>query len=331
MRIQAWTCLSAGAPLQWQEYDAKVDPGQIVIDVDSCSLTRGDVRFIDDYWHGTEYPLVTGLEIIGRIREDTDPNPQFKAGEVVGVGYQVGACFSCEYCRAGEEQFCLKQQLIPFQAKGGLADAIVVDRRFVFRMPANLQKPEATPLLCSGLTVFRPISAQRLARGAKVGVVGLGSLGHLAVLFLAAMGHEVTVFTHSTHKVGLAKEMGARTVITNSEAAPERYFDFILSCSSDGIDWQRYIQALKPDGTLCIVGLPSDPVTFPAELLADFVSRRIMGSYIGSRADMKQMLEFAGKHNIVARAAIFPMRDVNRAIDDRRDGKVDFSAVLVRG
>jgi len=328
MKINAWAAPNKGGPLIVERYGVEPHQGQVVIDVDSCSLTRGDVRFIDNYWGDTKYPLVTGLEVMGRVRENLGEQRRFKPGDVVGVGYQVGACFACEYCKAGKEQFCAKQQLIPFQAKGGLADVIVVDERFVFGIPKNLQTPEATPLLCAGLTVYTPIHEAGLAMGASVAVVGLGSLGHLAVLFLVAMGCKVTAFTHSDRKVAVAKELGAEVVITDTEPAPERAFDFIISCAADGVDWERYIRALKPTGTLCIVGLPTKPVSFAPELLADYAARCVVGSYIGSRRDMEAMLDFAAKHHILAKAKIYPMQDINIAVQDMREGKVDFSAVL---
>jgi uncharacterized zinc-type alcohol dehydrogenase-like protein len=328
MKTNAWAAQQEGGPLELVGYEHEPEDGQVVIDVMSCSLTRGDVRFIDNFWHDTSYPLVTGLEVIGNVREDIGGGSVFNSGDIVGVGYQVGACFACEYCQAGKEQFCAEQRLIPFHAKGGFADTIAVDRRFVFLMPKKLQVPQATPLLCAGLTVFTPIHQAQLQTGATVGVVGIGGLGHLAVLFLAACGCDVTAFTHSEQKIKLAGELGAKTVITDEGSIPERAFDFIICCASDGVDWQRYIHALKPEGTLCVVGLPADRMNFSADLLADRAARRIVGNYIGSRADMTRMLAFASEHNILARTRLYGMQDVNQAIDDMRANRVDFSAVL---
>jgi uncharacterized zinc-type alcohol dehydrogenase-like protein len=215
---------------------------------------------------------------------------------------------------------------------GGFDDQIIVDYRFVFKMPKNLQSPSSTPLLCAGLTPFAAIKKAEVKKGMNVGVVGIGSLGHLAVQFLAKMGCHVTAFTHSKQKENILKKLGAEKVINSTDENElktiGRKYDFILSTSAESVNWELYIKALKPEGTLCFVGLPSEKVNFKAELLADYAQRKIMGNYVGSRKDMEDMLEFASTHNIQAMVETYPMNKVNEAIEKMKNGKIPFSCVL---
>ncbi len=298
-----------------------------MVDVQSCSLTRGDIGFIDDKWGGSPFPLVPGLEIIGTIRDANGTGRQ--VGEVVGVGYQVDACFACEYCQAGHEQFCRQQKVIPLHAPGGMGDTLVVNERFAFALPQGLQGPEATPLLCAGLTVFSLLQRVSVQPGMDVCVVGIGSLGHLAVKFLHALGCRVSVQTGRGDRLAKLREFGVDNVLDAAEPLPELAYDAVIVTSSGEADWPAYVRALKPDGALGVVGLPSNPITVPADALADFAARRIQGGYIGSRADMTGMLEFAAEHHITAEVAAYPMADIDHAVEDMRRRRVPFSTVLV--
>lgn len=321
--MHSWAIAEPGAQATPFNHAANLTKGQVIVDVQSCSLTRGDVGFADNRWGGTPYPIVPGLEVIGTVRE---PNgSEFNAGDV------VGACFNCEYCKAGKEQFCPEQKLIPLQAKGGLGDALIVDSRFAFPMPEILQQPEATPLLCAGLTVFSAIKRARLEAGMNAAVVGIGSLGHLAIRFLSKMGCEVGAFTGDASKAAVIRGLGASsvTIMGNDTKLPNRTYDAVFVTSAGEIDWQAWVEALKPEGSLCIVGLPPNPIRCDADALADLAARRITGSYIGSRQDMRDMLAFAAVHNITARAKIFPMNEINSAFAGMRSRHVPFSAVLV--
>jgi len=333
MKITAWAVYNKDGLLKKFIYKKQLKPSEVYIKVKYCSLTRGDVRFIDNYWGDIKYPLVPGLEIIGTIKDKGDQVKTLNIHDIVGIGYQIYSCFHCEYCLSGKEQFCISQKLIPINELGGFADSIIIDYRFVFPMPLNMQTPSSTPLLCAGLTTFTAIKKAKVKKGMTVGVIGIGSLGHLALQFLNKMGCHVTAFSHSITKLKTLKELGAENIIlSNNEkglAQLERRYDFIISCSSENLNWELYIKALKPEGTLCFVGLPSDKISFKAELLADYAQKKIMGNYIGSRSDMKNMLNFASKNNIQAIIEKFPMEQVNHAIEKMKKGEFPFSAVLI--
>ena len=334
MKINAYATFAPQSPLKKFIYEREPTKNEIVISIKSCSLTRGDVRFIDNYWKDTTYPFIPGLEIIGTVIKIGSEVKGFTKGDVVGVGYQVKSCFECEYCKAGKEQFCLKQRLIPLNEYGGFAEHIIIDYRFVFKMPDNLQTTESTPLLCSGLTVYTAIVKYISDNSAmKVGVVGIGSLGHLAIQFLNKMGNHVTAFSHTETKKNIIENLGAEDVIISNDLKTikklERTYDFILSTSAGSLSWQDYIKMLKPEGILCFVGQPPDNISFRAELLSDYAQKRVVGSYIGSRNDMKNMLTFAAKHKIHAFAEVYPMTKVNEAITLMRKNEIPFSAVLI--
>ena len=334
MKINAFAACAPKEELKSFTYERTPKESEIVVSVQSCSLTRGDIRFIDNYWNDTKYPMIPGLEIIGKVTEIGNDVKDIMIGDIVGIGYQVASCMTCEYCLSGKEQFCLKQQLIPVHEYGGLADTFIVDHRFAFKMPENLQGADATPLLCSGLTPFAAIKKCKVQKDMNVGVVGVGSLGHLAIQFLSKMGCNVTAFSHALDKSETLKNLGASSIILSTDEQSlqklERQFDFIISTSAGSLPWEKYIKMLRPEGTLCFVGLPPEPISFKAELLADFAQKSIVGNYIGSREDMKEMLEFASQHNIKATAEIFPMEKVNDATQKMRKNEISFSLVLTR-
>jgi len=333
MKISGWAAKTKGSLLERFTYERNLSPHELLVDIKFCSLTRGDVRFIDNYWGDIIYPFIPGLEIIGEVKEKGKDVLSIKIGDVVGVGYQVGSCFKCYYCLAGKEQFCLSQKLIPVNEYGGIADSIIVDCRFAFKLPKNLRTPASTPLLCAGLTPFAAIKKAEVKKGMNVAVIGIGSLGHLALQFLNKMDCKVTVFSHSKSKNNLLKKLGANTIISSKNDDDikkfERKFDFIISTSSASLNWELFIKALKPEGIFCFVGLPPDKVSFKAELLADYAQKKIMGNYIGSRKDMKDMLDFASKHNIQAVVETFPMNQVNQAIEKMKNNIPLFSVVLI--
>ena len=333
IRISAWAAMEKGGCLKKFTYERELTSKEILVDIKYCSLMRGDLRFIDNYWGDSIFPLVPGLEIIGIVKETGSDVKNIKIGDFVGVGYQVGSCFKCEYCLSGKEQFCPSQKLIPASDYGGLADFIIVDHRFAFIMPKNLRAPSSVPLLCAGLTCYSAIKKAGVRQKMNVGVVGIGNLGHLAVQFLNKMECSVTAFSHSKQKEKPLKMLGAEKFVQTDDEAElvrlERKYDFIISTSSASLNWELYLRALKPEGTLCFVGLPPDKISFKAELLADYAQRKIMGSYVGSRKDMADMLAFASKYNIHAFVEEFPMKGVNMAIEKMRKNEILFSAVIV--
>ena len=332
MKIHALAALGEKRPLEHFTYEKDVSPDDVLISILYTSCARGDVRFIDNFWGDSSYPMVPGGEVIGVIKQKGKNVRGLDVEDCVGVGYQVSACFKCNYCRAGKEQFCADQRLLFIHEFGGYAEAMVVDHRFVFKLPKNLCVANATPLLSSGLTVYTAIKKAGATSGMNVGVVGVGNLGHLAIQFLHSMGAHVTAFSHTPAKEKVLKNLGTQSFIPSNDEKElmkvKRQYDFILSTSSGSLNWELFIQALTPQGTLCFVGLPPENISFKAELLADYAQRSIMGNYIGSRADMDEMLQYASKKHILAVCEEFPIRDANYVLDQVRKDTFPFSVVL---
>lgn len=332
MKIQSLAVREPGQPLTPFEYETEVGPSDVLVDLKYCGLSKGDVRFMANFWGDTKFPLVPGGEMFGTIAQLGSDVTGFSVGDYVGVGYQLSSCHECEYCLAGKEQFCHQQKVLSVNGFGGLAQQIVFDHRFVFKIPDSLQKPEYVGLLSSGLTVYSGIKRANPQKGMKIGVVGVGNLGHFAVKILVALGCKVTAFTHSSHKSEELKKMGVETIVDSTSevelAQCKHQYDFIISTSSKSLDWKLFIAALKPQGNLMFVGLPEKEVTFPAEMLADYAQKGILGSYIGSPSEMRELLEFALQHNIFASTKVYPVSEINSAVADVLESKSNFSTVI---
>lgn len=332
MKINGLAVLKQGEKLQKFSYEKKLTEKDVLVSVKHTTCTLGDTRFIYNFWGDTLYPIVPGTEIIGVVKEIGNNVKDLKEGDFVGVGYQVSSCFECEYCFAGKEQFCRKQKLICLNEFGGFAETIIVDHRFAFKLPENLTDAFSTPLLSSGLTTFTGIYKGGVKEGMKVGVIGIGNLGHLALQFLNKMNCEVTAFSHSGNKSDLIKQLGARDIVDSTSESEleklERQYDFLISTSSAPLNWNLYIRSLRPDGKLCFVGLPPKEISFKAELLADCAQREVIGNYIGSRKNMLEMLEFSSKHNIKAIGEEFKISDANEVVDKVKRNRMTFSSII---
>lgn len=332
MKINAWAVKAPKEKLEKFVYEKEIGPLDVLISIKYCSFTRGDVRFIDNFWEDTSYPLVPGSEIFGIVQEKGNKVKDLEIDDYVGVGYQMSSCFECEYCKNGKEQFCQKQKVLCVNGHGGLADYIISDNRFVFKIPSNLQTPSRVPLMCSGLTVFSAIKRAEAQTGMKVGVVGIGNLGHLAVQILNKMGCEVIAFSHSKEKEAVLRKLGVKHFVNSMDKkALEKEkgkYNLIFSTSSASLDWSAYIKALRPEGNLCIIGLPAEDISFPATLLADYAQRGVLGSYIGSRAEMSELLGFASKQDIKAITQVFPVSEIKKVVSKIRNKEIPFSAVV---
>ncbi|KKQ92240.1 MAG: Alcohol dehydrogenase zinc-binding domain protein [Candidatus Woesebacteria bacterium GW2011_GWB1_39_10] len=332
MIINGLAVLKQGDKLQPFSYEEELSENDILVSIKYSTCSLGDTRFIDNFWGDTKYPLIPSLEIIGEVKEIGKNVTGLQKGDVVGIGYQVSACFECDYCKQGKEQFCQKQKLICVGEFGGFADSIVVDYRFAFKLPENLQDAFSTPLMCSGLTPYAGIKKAGVKSGMKVGVIGIGGLGHLAIQFLNKIGCDVTAFSHTKSKEELLKKLGANNVVDSTNEIElqklERWYDFLISTSSASLNWNLYVKALKPEGKLCFVGLPPKEVSLKAELLADYAQRSIIGNYIGSRSEMVEMLEFASKHSIKAVGEVFKMSEASEVVEKVKQNLVTFSAIL---
>ena len=326
-RIRAHAIKEKGGTAEPFSYERAAGEHDVVVRITHCSIARGDIQFIDDEWGDARFPLVPGHEIVGIVEEAGSEVTDLHLGDRVGVGYQQEACFECFFCRQGIEQLCPSQKVIAVDAYGGWADYIVVDGRFAFRLPPQLDSATSTPLLSSGLTVFAGILRAQLSHSSRVAVLGAGGLGHVAIQFLHEMGHTVSVFSHSPEKRELIERLGGAYVDTSDATRHDGVFDFILSTLNVPFDLDSFVRMLTPVGQLCLVASPVKAVPFSGGLLSN--SRRsIYGNYIGSRSETIQMLEFSAEHDIKAIVEVMPFSRINEAIERVRTRDVLMGLVL---
>ncbi len=310
----------------------KLGDFEIEIKISHCGICHSDIHLIDNDWKSSEYPLVPGHEIIGTVAALGKKVGHLKEGSRVGVGWQRSSCMECEWCSLGEENLCPDNEATCVRNGnyGGFAKAIRTDSRFAFPIPDNLDSDKAAPLLCGGVTVFSPL--KRLTNPAmKVGVVGAGGLGHLAIQYAKALGCEVTVFSSSPSKEKEVKEMGASHFISSKDARALKKaansLDFILTTVNVNLNWPKFMDILRPNGTLCVAGASPGPIC-----LAPFVfignQKTVTGSVIGSRKIISEMLNFSSRHNIMARTETLPLAEVNDAIGRLRQRKARYRMVL---
>ena len=331
--INAYAVRRQGGTAEPFSYQRALGPNDVLVRITHCSIARGDVQFIDNAWGDTRFPLVPGHEIVGVVDEIGPTVVGMKSGDRVGVGYQQAACFSCEFCRDGNEQLCPEQKVVGVHCYGGLADYIGVDSRFAFPLPPVLDSARATPLLSSGLTVYSGIARAGLRDGSDVAVLGIGGLGYLALQFLRKMGHRVSAFSHSPEKKALIEGLGGEYVDSaqlGGRPTLGRRFDLILSTLNTTFDLDACLGMLRPRGKLCVVAQPSDRLSISVGLLYDSAVRSIYGNYVGSRTDMNAMLAFAAERKLESLVDVLPFTDVNRAIDMVRSGNSVARIVLQR-
>jgi uncharacterized zinc-type alcohol dehydrogenase-like protein len=339
---KAYSAASATSPLASTSI-ARRDPTEtdIQIEILFCGICHSDLHQVRDEWSGampTVYPCVPGHEIVGRVTKTGAKVTKFKAGDLAAVGCMVDSDGTCPECKAGLEQFCPNLTLTyNFPDKhtgkvtyGGYSDSVVVDERFVLRVPANLNLAGAAPLLCAGITTFSPLHHWGVTKGKKVGVVGLGGLGHMGVKFAHALGAHVVLFTTSANKKDDALRLGADEVVVSRDANQmskhASSFDFILDCVSADHDINALLQLLRRDGNLTLVGAPEKPLSVAAFGLL-FGRKSLSGSPIGGIPETQEMLDFCGKHNITADVEVIPIQKVNEAYERllKSDVKYRFS------
>jgi uncharacterized zinc-type alcohol dehydrogenase-like protein len=313
----------------------------VQIEILFCGVCHSDLHQVRNEWSGvmpTVYPCVPGHEIVGRVTSVGSAVKKFKPGDLAAVGCMVDSDGTCPECRAGLEQFCPNFTLTyNFPDKhlggvtyGGYSDSIVVDQRFVLRIPANLNLAGAAPLLCAGITTYSPLRHWGVTKGKKAGVVGLGGLGHMAVKIAHALGAYVVVFTTSPSKKDDALRLGAdEVVLSRDNNEMQRHagsFDFILDAVSANHDINAYLALLRRDGNLTLVGAPEQPLAVSAFNLI-MGRRSLSGSAIGGIAETQEMLDFCGKHNITSDVEVIPMQKVNEAYERlvKADVKYRFS------
>jgi len=318
-------------------------PTDVQLEVLFCGVCHSDLHQVRDEWHETMptvYPCTPGHEIVGRVTKVGRDVRQFKAGDLAGVGCMVDSCGTCAACREDMEQFCAAPATFTYNSPdphlggvtfGGYSESMVVDEAFVLRIPDGLDPAGVAPLLCAGITTYSPLRHWKVQAGQKVGVVGLGGLGHMGVKLAHAMGARVVVFTTSPGKITDALRLGAGEVVISTNAAEmEKHlgsFDFILDTVSAPHDLNAYLGLLKPDATMTLVGAPETPAPLKAMNLI-FGRRRLAGSLIGGIRETQEMLDFCGKHGITADVEVIPISSINTAYDRLMRSDVKYRFVI---
>lgn len=342
MKINALVAQSSTSHLQRAKIDGRsVQATDVEIDILYCGVCHSDLHMARNEWNVSQYPLVPGHEIVGRISSVGKASEKFKIGDLVGVGVMVDSCRHCSACEDQEEQYCEQGFTATYNGKdkytggytlGGYAEKIVVDQDFVVRIPENLNLAAVAPLLCAGVTTWSPLRHWNIKTGDKVGVIGLGGLGHMAVKLAHALGAEVTLFTSSPSKIEDAKRLGAKhVVISTDETQMQEYkgkLNFILDCVAAPHDLNPYLNTLKSSGHLVLVGIPDQP--HPALAVTPIVFNRlsVSGTSIGSIKETQEMLDFCGLHNITADVELIHPNEIETAFSRMLNSDVKYRFVL---
>jgi uncharacterized zinc-type alcohol dehydrogenase-like protein len=338
---KAYSTPAATAPLAPATVQRR-EPGPLDVQIQIlyCGICHTDVHIVRNEWHGTTYPCVPGHEILGRVVKVGAHVKKFKVGELAAVGCMVDSCRACENCRDGFEQFCIAGSTFTYNAPdkksggltyGGYSESVVVDEAFVLRVPPNLDPAATAPLLCAGITTYSPLRRYEVGPGRKVGVVGLGGLGHMAVKLARAFGTHVVVFTTSPGKTADALRLGAHEVVLSKDAdAMAKHlnsFHFILDTVAAKHDINAYLTLLRRDGVLTQVGVPAEPLD--VQVFNLITNRRsFTGSLISGIAETQEMLDFCGRHNITSDIELIPIQKINEAYERLVKNDVKYRFVI---
>jgi uncharacterized zinc-type alcohol dehydrogenase-like protein len=318
----------------------EVGARDVRIDILYCGVCHSDLHQVRNEWHNTVYPCVPGHEIVGRVVKVGREVKKCKEGELAAVGCMVDSCRTCSSCLAGYEQYCEHGPVFTYNSPdthlggityGGYSEAIVVDEAFVLRVAENLDPAAVAPLVCAGITTYSPLRHWKVGKGHKVGIVGLGGLGHMGVKFANAFGAHVVLFTTSPNKEADAVRLGAHEVVVSKDASAMNQhlntFDFILDAVSANHDINGYLQLLKQDGTMTLVGIPEKPLEVAAFNLI-LPRRQFAGSGIGGIAETQEMLDYCADHEIVADVEMIRIDQVNEAYERMLKGQVKYRFVI---
>lgn len=345
MKTKGYAAQSATSPLAPFNFETRdLRPHDISIDILFCGICHSDLHVVKNEWKSTIFPVVPGHEIVGKVGAVGSEVKDFKEGDLVAVGCIIGSCRTCSSCEENLEQYCEKGFTLTFNTTdsqsgltnyGGFSKQIVVEDKYVLRIPKQIQMkdlPAVAPLLCAGITTYSPLRHWKVTKGSKVGIVGLGGLGHIAVKLAHAMQAHVTVFTTSTEKVEEAKKLGADEVVFSKDPAAmqkqKNSFDFILSTVAFPYDLNPFLELLKQDGTMCLVGLPSQPhPSLRADLLI-FKRRGLAGSLIGGIKETQELLDFCAQHNIFCDVELVRMDQINEAFERMLRSDVRYRFVI---
>lgn len=326
------------APFSFARRD--VGPEDVLIEIDYCGVCHSDIHQVRDEWGGSLFPMVPGHEIVGRVVQVGGRVNRFSVGDLAGVGCMVDSCQTCVPCGHGLEQYCQNGFVGTYNAlekdgktltQGGYADKIVVNEAFVLKVPENLPLASVAPLLCAGITTYSPLRHWKVGKGQKVGIIGLGGLGHMAVKFAHAFGAHTVMITTSERKREDAKKLGADEVLISRDLeamkAHAGSFDFLLNTVSAPHDLVPYLNLLKLDGTVVLVGVPDKAPELPAFPLI-MKRRRIAGSLIGGIQETQEMLDYCGQHGISSEVEVIPIQQINEAYERMIQGDVRYRFVI---
>lgn len=331
MKVHAYAADQAKGPLKPFEYTQdKLTANEVEVAVTHCGICHSDVHLVDNDWGVSAFPLVPGHEIIGTVVGLGSAVAGLKMGQRVGIGWQCKSCFECDDCQRGEENLCKQAQGVAVHHHGGFADRVRSHARFVFPIPEKLASDNAAPLLCGGITVYSPFRHYDVKPYMKVGVIGIGGLGHLALQFANAFGCEVTAFSHDPSKEKEAREFGAHHFVNSTDDsaldAKQSSFDFILSTVNVNLNWAKYVTLLRSHGKLCFVGVASS-LNIPIFSLLEG-DKSVCGSVIGGPLMIKEMLDFAARHDIRAKTQLMPMQEAAQGLNLVRQNKARYRIVL---
>jgi len=330
--IKGYAVHAAGAELLPFKYDpGELKSTDVEVSVTHCGVCHSDASLVDNDWGMSQYPFIPGHEVVGTIAAVGSAVEGCAVGDRVGVGWQANSCGRCEWCHKGEENLCAQAQPTCVHRHGGYAEALRVNARFAVKIPALLESETTAPLLCAGITVYSPMRTLGVNPSSRVGVIGVGGLGHLAIQFARVFGAEVTAFSSSPNKEDEALALGAHHFVNSLESKAVNglagSLDLVLSTANADQDWASYVNTLRPHGTLCFVGVPAKPITLPAFPLISAM-RGTCGSNIGSPQRIAEMLDVAARHGVKAKVERFKMSEANQALRRARKSQVRYRAVL---
>ena len=341
IETKAYAAEAATSPLGPFRFERR-DPGphDVQIEILYCGVCHSDIHQVRNEWGGSIYPMVPGHEIVGRVTKTGAHVTKFKAGDLAGVGCFVDSCRTCPNCQAGLEQYCDngmvgtyngREKITNLPTYGGYSNHIVVDEQYTLKVSDKLPLEGVAPLLCAGITTYSPLRHVGVGKGHRVGVLGLGGLGHMAVKFAASFGAEVTMLSSSPSKEADAKKLGAHHFALTSDPTTmknlQNHFDFILNTVSAQHDYSTYLNLLRTNGTMIVVGVPPTPSQVPAfNLIAK--RRSIIGSLIGGIKETQEMLDYCAEHSIVSDVEVIKIQDINEAYERMIKGDVRYRFVI---
>jgi alcohol dehydrogenase (NADP+) len=345
IKTKGYAAKQEKAPLEPFEFERRdIRPNDIDIDILYCGVCHSDLHMVKNEWKNTIYPIVPGHEIIGRVTKVGSAVKAFKVGDVVAVGCLVDSCRTCPSCKNNLEQYCENGMIFTYNGRdkidgsvtyGGYSTRIVVDEKFVLHVPKEFKEQDfaaVAPLLCAGITTYSPLRHWKVGKGSRVGVAGIGGLGHMAIKLAHAMGAHVVVFTTSESKIQDAKKLGADEVVISKKTEELKKFtgslDFIINTVSVSHHLDTFMTLLKRDGTMCLLGAPDHPHTGPTIQELIFKRRQLAGSLIGGIKETQEMLNFCAKHHVLSEIELIPIQKINEAYERMLKSDVKYRFVI---